>query len=137
MVCSKKSEFLMLLIVLCQKIISSYQRTVTILTEQFNKLHRPNQDNVIQVPSMETVMATAREVDRSLVREYEVEVEEEPCVFGGLVQMQTKKMTSFLAMLKVVLREYAWSSHIAMLDVVGNDVNELVRMCRCPEGFVN
>lgn len=82
-------------------------------------------------------MATAREVDSSLVREYEVEVEEEPCVSGGLVQMQTKKMTSFLAMLKVVLREYAWSSHIAMLDVVGNDLNELVRMCRCPEGFVN
>lgn len=125
----------MLLIVLCQKIVSSYQRTVTILTEQSNKLHCPNQDNVIQVPSMEATMATAREVDRSLVREYEVEVEEEPCAFGGLVQMQTTKMTSFLAMLKVMLREYAWGSHIAMLDVVGNDVKELVRMCRCPERF--
>jgi hypothetical protein len=87
------------------------------------------------MPNMEDVMATAREVDHSLLREYEVEVEEEPCVFGGLVQTQIKKMVSFLAILKVMPREHAWHSHIALLDIVGNDVKELVRMCRCPEGF--
>lgn len=130
--CSKKSEFVMLLILLCQKIIISYQHIVVILTAQFNRLHRPNQDDEIQisVPTMESAMATAREVE---LREYQVDVEEEPCVFGGVVQMQVKKMTAFLRILKTMLIAYTWPSHVAMLDLVGNDVKELLRLCRCPE----
>jgi hypothetical protein len=134
-VCSKKSEFVMLLIFLCQRIISSYQRTVAILTEQFNRLHCPNEDHLIQVsaPSMEAAMAAAREVE---LREYQVNVEEEPCVFGGVVQMQLKKMISFLRLLKVIVSGDKWPSHVAMIDLVGYDINELLRLCRCPEGVL-
>jgi hypothetical protein len=132
--CSKKSEFVMLLILLCQKIIASYQHIVIILIEQFNRLHRPNGDDEIEisVPTMESAMATAREVE---LREYQVDVEEEPCVFGGVVQMQVKKMAAFLRMLKAMLIAYNWPSHIAMLDLVGNDVKKLSRLCSCPVGL--
>ncbi|KIM97036.1 hypothetical protein OIDMADRAFT_32914 [Oidiodendron maius Zn] len=86
---NKKSEFVMLLIFLCQKIISSYQRAVAILTEQFNRLYRPNKDNIIQisVPSMDTALATAREVE---LREYHVDVEEEPYQKYGIIPWDVK-----------------------------------------------
>jgi len=106
----------MLLIILCQKIVASYNSIVVILTKQFMRMHRPNQGNDIQIPNIENVMATAREVDHSLVRDYEVEVEEEPCVFGGLVQMQIKKMTMFLGSLKATMNDQGWRSHATMIE---------------------
>ena len=75
-------------------------------------------------------MGTAREVE---MREYQVDVEEEPCVFGGVVQMQIKKMITFLGMLKGTLIANGWSSHAPTLDLVESDLKELVRLCRCPD----
>jgi hypothetical protein len=81
-------------------------------------------------------MATARDADRSLnLREYDVEVEEEPCVFGGVIQMQLKKVIAFLAILKAVLGAFNWSSHLAMVQIVRDQAHELLRRCstRCAE----
>ncbi|KAK9242872.1 hypothetical protein V1506DRAFT_43085 [Lipomyces tetrasporus] len=100
--CSNTSEFLMLLIIICEKVTSVYQRTIIILTEQFHKLYPPNRKDEVHMAGLD--MATARDADRSLnLREYDVEVEEEPCVFGGVIQMQLKKVIAFLAILKAVL----------------------------------
>jgi hypothetical protein len=124
------SEFLMLLIILCQKIASSYERTIVILKDHCNRIHRPEQGNGTQIPTVEAIMVAAREVDHSLtLREYVVEMEEEPAVFGGVIQLHLKKITALLVKMKAILRASNWSSHIEILELVGNQVNELLRAC--------
>ncbi|KAJ8096452.1 hypothetical protein POJ06DRAFT_48237 [Lipomyces tetrasporus] len=132
--CSNTSEFLMLLIIICEKVTSVYQRTIIILTEQFHKLYPPNRKDEVHMAGLD--MATARDADHSLnLREYDVEVEEEPCVFGGVIQMQLKKVIAFLAILKAVLGAFNWSSHLAMVQIVRDQAQELLRRCstRCAE----
>jgi hypothetical protein len=48
------------------------------------------------------------------------------------VQLQLKKIGVFLSFLREVLRASNWSTHIAMLDMVCDQVKELLRKCTEP-----
>jgi hypothetical protein len=103
-----------------------------LLTEQFNRIYSPAEGRAsTPIPSVESAMAAAQKLEVSM-KEYEVDLEEEPCVFGGVVQLQLKKIGVFLSFLREVLRASNWSSHIAMLDMVCDQVKELLRKCTEP-----
>lgn len=98
--CTSTSTFVTLLILLCQQIMTSYENIVVRLCEQFNKIHPDSQftargDSVDELHVR--VQARIREragneggvmvndlatEQRLLFKEYEMDVEEEPCVLG-------------------------------------------------------
>jgi hypothetical protein len=65
-----------------------------------------------------------------LFKDYEVDVKEEPCVFGGLTSMQLKTLVLFLARLRELERSWSWSwgTHILMVDAVEKRVLALLRV---------
>ncbi|KAM3077495.1 hypothetical protein ACMFMG_006834 [Clarireedia jacksonii] len=66
---------LMLVTIICQKLIAIYQRTVTILYNQFNKIYHPNLGHVHDRDAMNAAQEKAAQV---VLFGYEVAVEEEP-----------------------------------------------------------
>ncbi|KAM3079158.1 hypothetical protein ACMFMF_004085 [Clarireedia jacksonii] len=120
---------LMLVTIICQKLIAIYQRTVTILYNQFNKIYHPNLGHVHDRDAMNAAQEKAAQV---VLFGYEVAVEEEPCVFGGLVILQLGIMAAFLMKLKLKLKEEELESHLRILQIVVADVEALREMCSSP-----
>jgi hypothetical protein len=67
--------------------------------------------------------------DKRLVfKDYEVDVEEEPCVFGGLTSMLLKTLLLFLANLRALASGWSWGTHVLMVDAVEKRVFALLRV---------
>ena len=129
--CSGASNFMMLLIVLCQNIIGSYERVIFLLTEQFNKLHSKQNSERGSMQAEREYRDGAGERnhelgqrDRMTLGDYELDPEEEPCLFGELVLLQLRTLKTLLATIRVVLKSWNWDTHILMMD----SVSERVRM---------
>jgi len=60
---------------------------------------------------------------------YKVEVEEQPCVFGGVITLQLQKMMVLLGTLKTALVRGEKSSHITMLNLVALQTREQLLCC--------
>lgn len=127
------SDFLMLLIVLSQKISGSFDQIIVILTDQYNRVVGLDQQWNHHEQVLERSMDVAQEIDHNeemlTVRKYVVDLEEEPCVFGGVIILQLRKMIMLLESLRVMLREARKSSHITMLDSVIVKAREQLRLC--------
>jgi hypothetical protein len=134
-----------LLILLCQQAITSCENIIARLCEQFNKIHPDNQfmargDRVYQLHARvqtriqeqacnEGVALNDLTTDKRLLfKDYEVDVEEEPCAFGGLTSMQLKTLVLFLARLRGLARSWSWGTHILMVDAVEKRVLALLRV---------
>ena len=67
--------------------------------------------------------------DRMTLGDYELDPEEEPCVFGGLASLQLRKLKlmmlmTLLATMKVVLKSWNWDTYIEMVDSVSERVRK-------------
>jgi len=146
--CSSNSSFVTLLILLCQQIITSYKNIIAKLCEQFNKVHPNNQFTAREEDDLSYLWARAQERiqeqtcnegdmpngltpdKRLLFKDYEVNVEEEPCVFGGLTSMQLKTLVLFLVKLRELARGWSWGTHVLMADAVERRVFSLLRITK-------
>lgn len=126
--CSSVSSFMVLLIVLCQKIIASYERVLVILTEQYNRIsqrRRSNESDALTEISGEGGSDDERQI---MVKDYDLDPEEQPCVFGGLASLQLRRLVSFLARMRHVLKGWNWDPHIKMVDSVETRVRAQLRL---------
>jgi hypothetical protein len=127
--CRNTSTFMTLLILLCEKTATSYQHVIERLTEQFDKLYPRHGE---RAHSVDVAILDSRNENRPIVKDYEIDVEEEPCMFGGLVTLQLGIMVALLAKVKTALICQSWTAHIALLETVEKKVSEQVRTCTAP-----
>ncbi|RDW84277.1 hypothetical protein BP6252_01867 [Coleophoma cylindrospora] len=128
--CTSKDRVLMLLVVLSRTLVTAYERVVVILTQQYERLH-PNGGQSDHA----TIRHNIQACHKLVVREYELEAEEEPCVFGGLVTLQLGTLTFFFARLKALLLAMGCEANVQVLQTVWSRAKAQLRYCtsRCAE----
>ena len=47
---------------------------------------------------------------------YDLDMDEEPCVFGALALIQLRRLSLLLKRVKGVARTWKWESHVAIVD---------------------
>ena len=118
--CSSLSSFIMLLVVFCEKMVTSYERVLVILTAQY----KARQGG----PSFAAAASERDEERRMAVKDYDVDMEEQPCVFGSLASMQMRKMRAFLARVKGLLRRWNCELHVATVVSVEERLRQQLRL---------
>lgn len=126
--CSGISHIKMQLIVLCQENMTSYEQSVALLTKQFNKLHRSEQEVTREIGTHKD----QEQGSKMILGEYNIDVEEEPCIFGGVLTLQLGVMVAFVTKLKKKLQDGNLDNHLGVLEAVEKRVNELSRICTSP-----
>lgn len=119
---------MILLIVLCQKMILSYERVLVILTEQYNRAHQQQHLTRPDAVSGHPADVIGGEAQQIIGNDYDLDLEEQPCVFGGLASMQLRRLAAFLVRVKVVLKTWNWDPHVKMVDSVEERVREQLRL---------
>lgn len=126
--CSSVSSFLILLVVFCEKMVTSYEQILAILTKHY----KSHQGFVPVSPSATrqggTVDSELGEDRQMAVKDYDLDMEEQPCVYGNLASMQMRKMTTFLTRVKTVLRQWNCDPHIATVDSVEERLRQQLRL---------
>lgn len=122
--CSSLSSFIILLVVFCEKMVTSYERVLVILTAQY----RSRQGQPVEVAGASVATSERDEERRMAVKDYDVDMEEQPCVFGSLASMQMRKMKTFLARVKSVLRQWNCDSHVATVVSVEERLRQQLRL---------
>ena len=125
--CSSVSSFMVLLIVLCQKLLASYERVLVILTEQYNRLSERRRADELESPP-NAGNTDSDEERQMMVKDYDLDPAEEPCIFAGLASMQLRGLASFLARMRHVMRSWNWDPHVTMVDSVERRVREQLRL---------
>lgn len=119
--CSSVSSFIILLVVFCEKMITSYERVLVVLTEQCKLRQNQQLDPASASPE--------RDEERQMaVKDYDLDMEEQPWVFGGLASMQMRKLKTFLARLKAVLKQWNCDPHVMMVDSVEERLQQQLRL---------
>ena len=125
--CGSLSSFIMLLVVFCEKMVTSYERVLVILTAQY-KARQGQQSSDIAGGGFASAASERDEERRMAVRDYDVDMEEQPCVFGSLASMQMRKMKTFLARVKTVLRQWNCELHVATVVSVEERLRQQLRL---------
>ena len=90
------------------------------LTEQYNLRQARLQGCATPCKSVESgsdhAILGLDEERQVAVKDYDLDMEEQPCVFGGLASLQMRKLKIFLARVKDVLKQCHCNLHIAMVD---------------------
>jgi hypothetical protein len=123
------SDFLMLLILLLKKVCGTFRQVIALLTEQYYKVVGIELRSETHLEILENSLDTAHRIQTKVLHEYAIDVEEEPCVFGGVVTLQAKKMIALMRLLKEILLQCERSDHITLLDSVTVQVREQLRVC--------
>ena len=130
--CSSVSSFIMLLVILCEKMITSYEQVLAVLTEQYNLRQSQLLGSATRYQPVESGndhAALGLDEERQVaVKDYDLDMEEQPCVFGGLASMQMRKLKTFLARVKTVLRQCHCDLHVVMVDSVGERLRQQLRL---------
>ena len=122
--CSSLSSFIILLVVFCEKMVMSYERVLVILTAQY----RSRQEQSL-IATGGAAASSARDDERRMaVKDYDVDMEEQPCVFGSLASMQMRKMKTFLARVKSVLKQWNYDDHVATVVSVEERLRQQLRL---------
>ncbi|KAH8597033.1 hypothetical protein B0O99DRAFT_619182 [Bisporella sp. PMI_857] len=134
--CTSISHFMMLLIILYDKLASSYDKILALLTMQYNKLHPDD----VYVPTEEW-RQKHREIWKSnevvcgyeqgvlLLRDYDVDAEEEACIFGGVVSMQVKSLQKLVVRSKAILQSSSLAAHIIMVEGIEKSIRKQLDVC--------
>ncbi|KAL8822127.1 MAG: hypothetical protein Q9191_007131 [Dirinaria sp. TL-2023a] len=120
--CSSVSSFIMLLVVFCEKMITSYERVLIVLKEQY--LFRQGQQLDTSFASFE-----GDEESQMVLKDYDLDMEEQPCVFEGLASMQMRKLKKFLARVKAVLEQRNCEPHVMTVDSVEERLQQKLKLC--------
>ena len=124
--CRRVSNFMMLLIVVCQKKITTFEHILVILTERYQARHSSRPSQAVETSSR---MSTEQgEGTVMAVKGYEVDREEEPCLFGALTSIQLRNLGSLLVRIKTIMQGWKWEQHVAIVDSVGERVKEQLKL---------
>ena len=130
--CSTVSSFIMLLVILCEKMITSYEQILAVLTKQYNLRQARLLGSATRYQSVESGndhAAHALDEERQVaVKDYDLDMEEQPCVFGGLASLQMRKLKTFLTRVKAVLRQCHCDLHVVMVDSVEERLRQQLRL---------
>lgn len=94
--CSGLSHYISLLIILCQNVANSFGQMLALLTDQYLRLQA--QRNSATTPYSHDNIGSILEgkEQRIVVEDYDMDVEEQPCIFGALSLIQLKKLQTLL-----------------------------------------
>lgn len=147
--CCVSSSFVMLVIVLCQNLVSSYERIIALLMQQLNELRfahhlqRPTAFKGIRPPlgSRDSSDATARTArndlleatQRTKLQGYEIDSNEQPAVLGAITRFHLTCLKTFLCRIRDSLTQHNLSSHIGLIDSACSRVNSQLELsAKCP-----
>lgn len=121
--CRSMSSFMMLVILLCQRMSAIYQHIIDILLlvqgQQQQSASAPNGENGDANSQRQVVYLGDCEVDAS----------DMPCVFGGLVTMRIRKFALYLIKLKALMVNRSWYTHCSMLSDIEERVQASLKVC--------
>ena len=124
--CRRVSNFMMLLIVVCQKITTTFDHILVLLTERYQARQSARPNQAVATPSG---MSTNPDEGRVMaVKGYEVDGAEEPCLFGALTSIQLRTLGSLLVRVKTTMQAREWAQHVAIVDSVGERVKEQLEL---------
>ena len=111
--CNSHSQFMMLLVVICDKMVSSFER----LSLSCREVH----NHITEVGDIKRAGEGFTIVDgKSLfVGEYEVDLDEERCyLVRQLVMLQLRNLATFELRLKGIANGWSWDAHKTMLATI-------------------
>ena len=120
--CRSISHFIMLIIVLAQRMTSCFRMLLTMLTEQYNMV-QSRKALGYSTKGLASGPAEPEGDRQMLIQDYDLEHDEEPCLFGALTLVQLKRLKNVLAVVREVSREQNWISHVPIVD----ETQELVK----------
>ena len=134
--CRLSSSLIMLLIVIGQRLVASYQALIDILAKRFSEVQQRTE--AAQAASLTSTghnnslggnepIGPARNI---LLHDYEVDASEEPCVYGSLAGMQLESMQAIVERMMSLVRDWQWVAHEQMLKKLEEDVQRLARVCK-------
>ncbi|RFU23933.1 hypothetical protein B7463_g12405, partial [Scytalidium lignicola] len=129
------------LILLCEKIMESYEHIIGILKKCFEKLITIGRERVVmselnawndgewanQIPIHNQQDRSVQE--NSLSADYQIDMLEEPCVFGRVISTQLGSLRALVVQLKSVLRGKNLDTHVLIADAVDEKVKKLLWIC--------
>ncbi|MCJ1383954.1 hypothetical protein MMC17_007068 [Xylographa soralifera] len=131
--CSCVSNFMMLLIVVCQKTITTFEHVLVVLTERYQVRHSSRPSQTVEASSkMGMDKGEARVM---AVKGFEMEGEEEPCLFGALTSIQLRSLGSLLVRIKTIMPGWKWEQHVVIVDSVGERVKEQLKLFEKSSGY--
>lgn len=107
---------------------SSFDQMLALLTDQYLRLQ--GQRNSSNTPYSNNDISSILEdkEQRIFVQDYDMDVEEQPCVFGALSLLQLKKLQILLERIKHTARAWKWDSHIAVIESTEQQVKKQIAM---------
>ena len=108
--------------------VTSYEQVLVILTKQYNSRQGLETVSTSTARQGETFDSEHEGERQMAVKDYDIDMEEQPCVFGNLASMQMRKMRTFLARVKAVLRQWKCDPHIATVDSVEERLRQQLRL---------
>ena len=118
--CNSGPHFAMLLIVICQKMATCFNRMLNMLVGWYNRLQMqqglPPYERAVPVDDLHQVS----------VKDYKLDLDEEPCVYGALIMIQLKKLQSLLLRMKDTANTWNRCSHITMIHKTEEKVQQQI-----------
>ena len=110
--CNSHSQFVMLLVVICDKMVASFER----LSASCREVH----NTITEVGDIKRAEGFTIVDGKSLfVGEYEVDLDEERCyLVRQLVMLQLKNLATFELRLKGIANGWSWDAHKTMLATI-------------------
>ncbi|KAL8729760.1 MAG: hypothetical protein Q9181_004888 [Wetmoreana brouardii] len=110
--CNSHSQFMMLLVVICDKMVASFER----LSLSCREVHQ----QITQVGDVKKAEGLSIVDGKSLfVGEYEVDLDEERCyLVRQLVMLQLRNLATFELRLKGIANGWSWDAHKTMLATI-------------------
>ncbi|KAL8638652.1 MAG: hypothetical protein Q9228_004215 [Teloschistes exilis] len=110
--CNSHSQFMMLLVVICDKMVASFER----LSLSCREVHQ----QIAEVGDMKKAEGFTIVDGKSLfVGEYEVDLDEERCyLVRQLVMLQLRNLATFELRLKGIANGWSWDAHKTMLATI-------------------
>lgn len=113
--CNATSSFMMLLVIISQRMMISFEGLLQILEECFPRLS----DN--DEPCQQAECTKKRLV---FLGEFEIDKREEwACLIGGLIMLQLKSLATFLERLNGFASGRKWDTHRVMLNDIERQMN--------------
>lgn len=122
--CNSHSQFMMLLVVICDKMVASFER----LSISCREVH----NTITEVGDIKRAEGFTIVDGKSLfVGEYEVDLDEERCyLVRQLVMLQLKNLATFELRLKGIANGWSWDAHKTMLATIDKRLQDTANNIR-------
>lgn len=122
--CNSHSQFMMLLVVICDKMVASFER----LSISCREVH----NTITEVGDIKCAEGFTIVDGKSLfVGEYEVDLDEERCyLVRQLVMLQLKNLATFELRLKGIANGWSWDAHKTMLATIDKRLQDTANNIR-------